>query len=513
MRGWAAAWRGFGQALAARASVDPGLALLMVAPLLLGASPYDEPVAGDLSNPLRYFMVAVGIGILTISVSTASVVGLSLVVLYLPMMGAIRRAMIPFVGYNPNDPLTLVAAVAGGILFLRLLMNRSLVRDSRASRLMVPMMAVMVLQIFNPAQGGLLVGLAGAIFFLGPVFWFFIGRQYGSAACIRAVANVVIFVAICAAAYGLHQTYNGFTDVERYWMQWSGYRQTLKGGVRVFSIFLSFGEYMLFAEMGAVLCWVRVLQRKFFYLAPLSLLATAIFLSSSRGAVLMTIFGAVVLWAVSGKNWRSWLPRIAVAAALGIYGLTVGLNQAREVRFADQTAGFVEHQISGLSDPLSGAGSTGGKHLDLVALGFGSAIKRPLGMGLGITTHAARRFSEGEAISTEADVTNMFVSTGFLGGGLYVLVVISLWLALGRYWHETRDIVALEVVGLAAVTTGNWLIGAYYAPTVTIWICLGIIDRLEARRRATAPEAAPRRRLAWGRRTLVRQPAHPPASA
>ena len=98
------------------------------------------------------------------------------------------------------------------------------------------------------------------------------------------------------------------------------------------------------------------------------------------------------------------------------------------------------------------------------------------------TTLAAAKYG-GRVKSSEFDVSNVFLSTGLVGGVLYVLVVALALLAAFRYWWRTRSLVALALLGILVVTFGAWLNGGQYAVAALAWFCIGALDRFQMQRR------------------------------
>ena len=62
-----------------------------------------------------------------------------------------------------NDPLLVVGPVICGLLFLRAAFERRLSAETPLSKLIVALMVVMTLEVFNPLQGGLTVGIASSL--------------------------------------------------------------------------------------------------------------------------------------------------------------------------------------------------------------------------------------------------------------------------------------------------------------------------------------------------------------
>lgn len=462
-----------------------GCGLLLLVPFTLGLYGIDEPSAGTLSEPLRIMIALILAAVIGGSIVQYPMVGFSILAGFLPFLGLIRRELIPSIGYQSNEPLTLIGAAVGTLLFIRIASNRWISTKNFTVKVTIGLLGVMVLQIFNPNQGGLLVGLGGALFYIGPLLWFFVGRHHGGKLTLSNICTVLLAASVIAAMIGLRQQFGEISNVERYWMVVSKYRQNLTSDVvRVFGSSLSFGEYVILMSMGAMVAWSRFLQRKYLYAIPFLFITTAVFLSSSRSGVVMLLAGCIISWSFLDKRASTRIPRIILGVGIGIAGLLLGLNQTRSLNLDKNAAVFVEHQVEGLTNPLNSERSTAAKHAGLVEIGFTSGIRNPIGRGLGSTTIAGRRFSQGGTdsedgtFSTELDFTNIIVSTGIIGGILYIILMGRMSWVIIRLWDVTRASTSLEWIAISVVTFGNWLQGGYYAPSILIWSCFGIMDKL-----------------------------------
>ncbi len=470
-----------------------GWLLILLSVLACGAGWSETPTLGQLSVAVRWLVPLSIVGIVLVLVSLSPGLGLPLFAGMVPLIGLIRREMIPLIGYSGNDPITLVSAMVAAGLVVRLLVARRIRLDTVPSKLMAPMMLVMVGQIFNPAQGGLTVGVAGALYYIFPMLYFYIGRCHVNPGVLHRIFNVIVVLGIFCAGYGLYQHFVGFNARELAWMESAKYRQQMLGIYRVFSTFLSFGEYVMFIGMACLVAWTRLLRRQWIYAPVVVLLCTAIFLSSSRGGVIACMFAIVASWAVLSQNRRTWWIRGTVVGVVAVLGLVSALNGIEREATSERNSVLIGHQASGLTDPL-GEESTGRLHVGLVLFGLQSGITRPAGRGLGSTTIASEKFGEQVDVSTEVDVTNFIVSTGIIGGVLYASLLLVLCSRLLRYWIETRSNVALSAVGMATVLLGNWTMGGYYAPSSLVWLMLGGVDislfELERRRKAAEVQRA-----------------------
>jgi hypothetical protein len=462
-----------------------GCSVLLLLPFTLGLYGIDEPSAGMLSEPLRIMIALMLASVICGSIVQFPMVGFSILAAFLPFLGLIRRELIPSIGYQSNEPLTLIGAAVGTLLFIRIASNRWISVKNLTVKFVVALLVVMIIQIFNPNQGGILVGLGGALFYIGPFLWFFVGRHHGGKQTLSNICTVILVTSVIAAMIGLRQQFGEMSNVERYWMVVSKYKQFLTNDVvRVFGASLSFGEYVTLMSMGAMVAWARFLQRKYLYALPFLFIAGTIFLSSSRAGVVMLLAGCVISWSFLDKRAVTRIPRIVLGVGIGIAGLLVGLNQTRALTFDRNAAIFVDHQVEGLTNPLGSDRSTAVKHAGLVEIGLTSGFRNPIGQGLGSTTIAGRRFSQGGTdsedgtFSTELDFTNIIVSTGFVGGILYIILMGRMSWVIIKLWDIRRSSTSLEWIAIAVVTFGNWLQGGYYAPSILIWSCFGIMDKL-----------------------------------
>jgi hypothetical protein len=399
---------------------------------------------------------------------------------FLAILGDYRRYCSYFAGFPKNDPLLLVAPAVA--LFL---LGHALFRDRTApptalSRLLLGLMLLMLVEVFNPVQGDLQVGLAGALIYLAPLLWFWVGRAYASAAFAEAFTfRMVIAVGTAATLLGLYQAHFGLLPFEQQWVEQVGYQALYISDevVRAIGFFSSSAEYqryLVIVAVTTVALWLTTRSR-LIILLPFFLLA--IFLSAARGPVIMVVLGAIAAWAVSARSVLSWVPRLAVATALGAVALIGLLLFLQSNSFSGRVAPLVERQVSGLLDPGNLEKSTATGHLQMIKDGLIAGVTAPAGEGLGATTFAAEKYGA-KSRNAEVDFANLMISVGLLGGVLYLAIVFGvLWRAL-NWWRTERTRYALVMVGTLVGTLGGWLIGGEYSVAALVWFQIGLMDRL-----------------------------------
>src|SRR5580698_2893950 len=184
-------------------------------------------VGGLLSSELLVFLVirrqfdllfaVVIAGILSLATLFHRSAGILLILGYMILMGDVRRVVSYIAEPTRFDLLLLIAPVIAGLLAIPILLRARL--KEPLSKAVLALFVIMILGVFNPLQGGLVVGLAGALFYIAPMFWFWIGRNYASPILVEQLLNVVILPLSCVAAViGLLQTYIGFLPWEDAWI-------------------------------------------------------------------------------------------------------------------------------------------------------------------------------------------------------------------------------------------------------------------------------------------------------
>lgn len=443
---------------------------------------------------------AAGIGcILFLLLRRSPAWGVLLTVLYLSFLGGIRRWVVPALGWTSADPLLLVAPVLVLVNFLNMLLTRRVPTDTRLARSLLWLLAIMFVEIFNPLQGSLSVGLAGVLFTIVPILWYYYGRHLGSETVLRRMLAAVVGIALLGALFGLYQTYFGLLPVEKEWLElnkvnYNAVYLTDKV-IRVFSFFTSAQEYMQVVSMGAIVLWAAFLRGARLALLPIPFLGAMIFLSSLRGAVVITLFACIILWAVQGRAVLVWGPRFALALILGAGGLTWSLQQVQEQAYDARTQALVTHQVDGLimsSNPRRPV-STAGTHVGMVVVGIARGFLVPTGRGLGSTTLAGTKFDgDNRNGSTEADVSDAFAALGFGGGFVYLGVIFFVLSSVIQLWRVTRSFTALAMLGILVVHIGHWLHGGSYAATMIVWFLIGGMERSLLNTRSAQMQATSR---------------------
>jgi hypothetical protein len=359
-------------------------------------------------------------------------------------------------------------------------MDQGISAGSVLAKLVALLMLLMIVEVFNPLQGGLQVGIAGMLFYLAPLLWFWVGRTFASKELMEFFTfRVLIAIGLTAMLWGTYQTYFGLLGFEQQWVQVAGYQAMYITDevLRAIGFFTSSAEYQRCLVVTAVVCVAAWLTRRSWLIVLVPPLLVTIFLSAARGPMIIFMAAAVLMWAVRSRSPVTWMPRLLVATLAGGVALVMVLLLLQSHSFGGRIAPLVTRQVEGLLNPINPEKSTAVGHADLVRAGIVSGFTSPAGLGLGATTLAASKYGK-NAVSTEVDLSNVMISLGIIGGILYEVIAAFVFVTALRWWTLERSPLSLATLGLIAATFGAWLIGGEYSMVAIAWFCIGAMDRL-----------------------------------
>lgn len=405
--------------------------------------------------------------------NTSPRIAITSMLVYTAILGGLRRYLMQDFGWQAFDPLLLIVPIIA-VLFYLLLLSKKLRQETKLSRLVSVLLFIMFIEIFNPLQGGLQVGAGGALYYIAPLLWFYLGRQYGDTKFISSVYICVIVLMIFGALYGMKQVFIGFSDNELKWMSMANVSlQITATSNRPFSFFPSGQEFAILLGCATVLSWTFLLQKRIIFVLPIIVLLPALFLTGIRGSLLLTLFTCSMVWALKGKSQRIWLPRLCLALTIGLAGLVYSLGHVSTSGLSENAQATIGHQKAGI---LNSGDSTASSHFGLVFNGIWAGIKQPIGYGLGSTTIAAGKFG-GNSIGSEADFSNMFISLGAIGGITYLCILFWSFKEAIVLWRTTRNSAYLLIIAGLCSCIGQWSNGGLYMAPLLTWLSIGVLDK------------------------------------
>jgi hypothetical protein len=413
--------------------------------------------------------------------------GIAATFIFLLLLGDIRRILdIIAPSYKELDLLLLVGPIFAVYLAVPLLMQLK-VADT-ISKAVLALMALMLLEIFNPRQGSIVIGISGALFYVIPIFWFWIGRNYASDRMMfLLIYRVFLPVGILDGILGVGQAYIGFFPWERDWALKLGSQYLYHAGhMRSFGFSTGAAEFASTLLIASVCVMAAIFAGRRAYIILLPILLAASLLASSRGLIVRLLFSAAMIWAIRSKGGRNWIPRLLFALVVGL-GLTyysashAGGDDSSSTKSDNaSTAQFAtEHVAQGLADP---GHSTAGLHWQIFVGGIVKGFTYPIGTGIGAVTLAAAKFTPGGATTgtSEIDISDAFITMGFFGGFLYLCIIYMIFRLAFFYIRQGPPILSLAYMGLFAALVGGWIALGQYSTAPFIWFCIGSLVRKQS---------------------------------
>ncbi len=356
--------------------------------------------------------------------------GIIAILIFLPFMAFLRRAIYFVSPYAKFDPIHLLVPLltffmfVGMLVFARETLSQAFRSNSLAKYVGV-LLGLFVLQIFNPLQGGLLVGLGGAFYYVFPMVWFFFALCYANNQLIHRLMITIVIIGVVAGAYGLCQMVFGFLPFEKYWIETGGFASLRVGRfIRAFSTFSSPEEYSRYLEVAGVIALGYFLKRKslawslIFLFIAISTIMTAV--RSSVFGLAFSILILLVLW--KAKDIRRVFIRLALLITAFLVIMAFVPLPVSQVNYQSQSifSTMAGHTARGFFNPVGE--STFQSRLDLWKYLFTDIIPRsPFGYGLGSTSIAAQKFG-GWGVGTEGYIFALFVNSGAPGGLLFLVI-------------------------------------------------------------------------------------------
>jgi O-antigen ligase/polysaccharide polymerase Wzy-like membrane protein len=240
--------------------------------------------------------------------------------LFEPLRGLLRRAQYLIVDYAGEDPIHLLTPLVTLMAFAMLLRGQRL-NMFRATPLAGSVSAlglIFALEIFNPLQGGLLIGLSGAMFLLVPMVWFYFGQSV-SEKFVHTALRLVVLAGIVASLYGIYQMMFGYPAFEQYWIDNTDFYSSIAVAHvrRAVATFSSAEEWGRYTEIGAIVAFGLAAGAKRFsarigWLICGSASLSAVLLSGQRTAVFGFMVGIATLVMLGATTWPRAIMRVGL---------------------------------------------------------------------------------------------------------------------------------------------------------------------------------------------------------
>lgn len=405
--------------------------------------------------------------------------GIIALAVYLPFMAFIRRFIYIYGRYVAVDPILIVSDVITIWMFgyLAIFKRREIwksIRENRIARLASLLLVLFFLQMFNPKQGSIFVGIGGAKYYIVPLFWFYFGIFLDRKFILR-VLQVVAFIGFITALYGLKQTFIGFTSFENYWIEYGGYSALhLWRIIRSFSTFASAGEYAHYLTFAGIIClaFVLVSRNRALSFIALGTIMTALFISAVRSAVFAFFASAIIMIGFLMKDRAKGILFILLFGSfIALFIARVGI--VPKVDIYNPLSVTTQHALKGITNPMSE--SSFESRIYLWTVDFPKKfIANPFGYGLGISTLAAWKFGA-QLMATESLLLDIILSTGIVGAIMFFLLLYFIFLRVMKLIKKAEykliAIISL-VLSLSYLFIGS---SSEYSIFPIVWLLWGTI--------------------------------------
>ncbi|MGH9867802.1 MAG: hypothetical protein ACREAA_06525 [Candidatus Polarisedimenticolia bacterium] len=418
--------------------------------------------------------------------------GVFLLLIFLPFMYFIRRLVLNFQAFEARDPILTFPAVVTLAMFMGVVIfhRQRLLHYftwSPTLKTCVFLMGVFLLQIVNPVQGSILVGIAGAMFFMVPMAWCFFGLLM-TRKDMRRLMTIVLVIGGITALYGLYQHFFGLNSVEVYEAKSKNFYKTFgRDNVRVMSTFASPGDYSQYLMVAGVLAFTSFWRSKknLVSIAVFLLILFAMVWISVRAAILLLLFALLMSQILNTTTATRVFARGAAAlvVVMGIYITLYSYNPEQMYDSQFSRNPYVVHTLSGITHPTQERSFQGRieSWTSVVLDAFTRLPVGPVGHGIGSTTTAAAKFEGGRVFAADSYYFELFYGSGLAAGLLFSVLIVQISLMVVRLCLARPDIYEYRILGGLIF---GLLLGAVFgqAPRDTIsgpfmWLVIGFMLR------------------------------------
>jgi hypothetical protein len=416
--------------------------------------------------------------------------------LFEPFRGLLRRAQYLMVEYTAQDPIHLLTPIVT-LMAMAALIRKERLNIFRATPLagLASLLGLLfLLEIFNPLQGGLFVGLSGALFMLVPLAWFYFGQAAGEK-FIRLALNLIVFLGILASLHGLYQMIFGYPAFEQYWIDNTDlYSSIAVGHVRrALATFSSAEEWGRYLELGAIIAFgfvagAKSLAARFGWLVCGLASTGAILLSGQRSAIFGLLLGVGTLVLLGTRSLGGAVARLAIILLpVVLVAAFVKAPTEDEVwsKDKDETVStLLSHTQRGTLKPAD-EDSLQIRFETWTQLVTQVIPSRPLGAGLGAGSLGEARFAGADELPPiDNSILVMAIACGIPGALLFVWILSrATWLSLSMARRARGDTRNADIKRIVASLMLPLVLNSVFGLTFTIysvapiaWLLIGWIS-------------------------------------
>jgi hypothetical protein len=450
-------------------------------------------------NILRMFTLGSVTLALLIPLMVSLEAGLIGMVIFEPFRGFLRRAQYLIVPYSSNEPIHLVTPIVTLITFLLVLAKYKIqiLWATPLAKTVSVFVLICGLQVFNPLQGSIVVGLTGGLFFLIPVFWFYFG-QTANDELFPKVLKLMVFLGIISSCYGIYQMTFGYPSFELYWLENTDKYSSVAvyNVTRALATFSNAEEWGRYVQLAALAGFGFAMMRsegnkRFFWLTSGLILCGMLALTGQRTSIFGLFLGLTILFVTGAKTFGNAFGRVLLLSLPFVLLFTMnssfGNDDLYEMDESRKMGTMLSHTAKGTIDP-TGEGSLYARFETWGFFATEVIPKRPFGLGLGARTLAASR--GGADQKRKGAIDNYFIILT-LSAGIPALLAL-LWIFFQAFKYCLRlwkfsdpDDDNFILVRIAMALLSSYLLNNFFGTSFIIysvaplgWLLLGWISRM-----------------------------------
>jgi hypothetical protein len=445
---------------------------------------------------LRTWLLAALVWLMALPLLVSLEAGLVAMAVFEPFRGLIRRAQYLFVDYGSQDPIHLLTPIVTLLAFALLIRSRRLeiFRATPLAGAVSLLGLIYLIEVFNPLQGGLFIGLSGALFMFVPLLWFYFGQSVNEE-FVGKVLKLMVVLGLLTSLYGVYQLVHGYPAFEQYWLDNTDYYTSINVGnvQRALATFSSAEEWGRYAEFGAIAAFgfaagARRLGMRLVWFVGGAALLCAVLLAGQRTAVFGLIFGVAALVLLGASSLPRALIRLGLLLlpiVLVVVFVSPPTDQEMWSKGENETIStLLSHTQRGTLKPADEESFQ--IRLENWTYLLTSVVPyRPLGAGLGAGSLGEVRFKQDfDTPPIDSFILVMAVSCGIPGALLFVWILgsatrFSLKMARRPATDQRSAITRRIVAALMPALVLNSIFGltfTLYSVAPLVWLLIGWIS-------------------------------------
>lgn len=425
-----------------------------------------------------------------------------MMMLFEPLRGFLRRAQFIFVEYTTTDPIHLITPLITLLTFAILLWLRrgQLFRQTKLSLPVTILGGIFLLQVFNPWQGALFVGLSGAMFILIPMAWFYFGQTVKASFLTTALRTIVVMGLLCSL-HGFYQLLIGYPEFEDYWIKHTDHYESIAVGhvTRALATFNSAEEWGRYVQYGALIAvgfalGAKSAKARLGWLLAGGALFVTLLITGQRTAIFGLLLGLVTLLLLGAESWRKAMRRLMLLALAGGLVLLIAKPPTRQEMWEkdrdDKLGTMLSHTARGTLQPGQ-ENSLWERFRIWTYLATTVIPNKPLGTGLGAGTVSAARFATVEETLYPIDsfIAVLIVGCSLPTALLFIWILFRAALLAVRIFKRSLPATTEATVRrIAAAIVPMLILNSFFGLTFSIysaapiaWLVIGWVSAEAAR--------------------------------